>query len=646
MNRNLTSRTRGMILAVILMFIPIALILVITIFRSITQGSSFAMQSHHRAKAFYLSESGVNIAYRLLQAENFATDTHLPDGTPRSNSDPELMSDITGNMKLTRDSEGWYSWKWSPGDPVSESYTRSGREEEFRFKVTRPTPRTFVIDCQGVVGRLIENQRLEGEITPMLNYVMFDNGDLSDFTKSYDYNVTGDIHANGDLYLRPFETDGLEADGFILGLLGFKDVFKKTKNPKANLRVNSLSAGGKIYRHKDPWGNPDDGGTVTIENVATGSSSVVEGHSQGWSGPGRAFDSLHPTWDAPASNPGGALGRWDGAVVDRTLGGKTKAAPVRESFEPGGYYHSRASLTVDSSSSQPWLTDVTFYNESESRLIHAKQLDVAAMQSAGAWPDNGLIHSETPIRIVNGEDLPGPLTVASTSTVYIKGDFNKKYPTSAAKSAGIPQHEPAAIMTTDRIYRVTSSYKDTTVSEHKKVLDLLKDPNFASDDPSYPGDENNVLEINGAFIDGTPGTDARSWVNEPDNPYYIKKNGVTVMGKSYRRKVKQLPTPSDELKVSYAQAEPLLENLQKVRISGTGSIGHLRMAEMADYNNSNASDTVTPWVVHTAYVPPRQTIGGKPGMSFDYDPSLIAPGGMSGAPFAPNLGRRMRWTRG
>lgn len=639
------KNNKGMILVLILMFVPIALILVITIFRSITTGSGFAMQSHHKAKAFYLSESGLNIAYRMLQAENFATDTHLPDGTPRSSSDPELLSDITGNMNLTRDSQGWYSWKWNPGDPVADSYTRSGREEEFRFKVTRPTPRTFLIECEGVVGRLIENQKLEGEITPMLNYVIFDNGDLSDFTKSYDYTVTGDIHANGDLFLRPFETDGLEAKGFLLELLGFKDVFKKTRNPKANLRVNSLSAGGQVIRHKDPWGHPDDGGTVSIENVATGQRSVVQGHSQGWSGPGRAFDSLHPTWDAPASNPGGALGRWDGAVVDRTLGGKTKAAPIKESFEPGGYYHTRAALKVDRSSSQPWLKDVTFYNESEGRLIHAKELDVAAMNSAGAWPGNGLIHADAPVRIVNGYELPGPLTIASSSTVYIKGDFNKKFPNAGAKAAGIPQHKPAAIMTTDRVYRLSSSYKDTMSSDHPTVMSMLKDPRFASDAPSYAGDDHNVLEANGAFIDGTPGTDARSWINEPDNPYYIKKNGVTVMGKKYRRKVKQVPAGSSYLKVSYAQAEPLLENLQKVRLEGTGSLGHLRLAEMAKYNNSDASDTVTPWIEHTAYVPPRQTIGGKPGMSFDYDPALVAPGGMSGAPFAPNLGRRMRWSR-
>lgn len=645
MNRNAFNKNQGMILAVILLFIPVALILVVTIFSSITTGSGFAMQSHHKAKAFYLSESGLNIAYRMLQAENFATDTHQPDGTPRAASDPELMSDITGNLNLTRDAQGWYSWKWEAGDPVADSYTRSGREEEFRFKVTRPTLDTFVIECEGIVGRLVETQKLEGEITPMLNYVVFDNGDLSDFTKSYDYTLSGDIHANGDLYLRPYETDGLEASGFFLSLLGFKDVFKKTRNPKAILEVNSISAGGQIFRHKDPWGNPDDGGSVSIENVATGKRSIMQGHAQGWSGPGRAFDSLHPDWDAPLSNPAGSLSRWDAAVVDRTLGGKTKAAPVKESFETGGYYHTRAAVKVDSSSSQSWLTDVAFYNESEGRVIRAKQLDVAAMSSAGAWPSNGLIHAETPVRIVNGAELPGALTIASSSTVYIKGDFNKKFPNAPARAAGVPQHKPVAIMTTDRLYKLSSSFKDTAGPNHPTVMSMLKDPRFASDAPSYAGDDNNVLEVNGAFIDGRPATDARSWIDEPDNPYYVSKNGVKVMGKKYRRKVKQVKTSSAYLKVSYAQAEGLLENLQKVRITGTGATGHLRMSEMAKYDNSDASDTVTPWIEHTAYVPPRQTIGGQPGMSFEYDPNLVAKGGMSGAPFAPNLGRRMRWSR-
>ena len=626
--------SKGTILALTLMFVPLALLLSLTVAHSISFGNGYSLQAQHRARAFYLAESGINLAYRLLQTENFSADTRDIDNNPRDPDDPQFMQNHFVGLGLSYDeSDGSYRWQWAPGDPVNESYTRSGLEEEFRFSVARPTPEIFRIECRARVGSQLESQVLEGEVTSMLNYVVFDNGDFADFTRSHDERVTGDIHANGDIFLRPFET------------AGFMTAFESTSNPKLELTVNGMTAAGKIYRHTDPWGNADDGGTVEIANALTGKRNIMVGHEQGYSGPGNAFDSDHPSWAAPVSDPNGALAKWDSAVSDRTLGAQTKDAAIRESFGPNGYYANRAGLSIDSSTSGSWVSDVSFFNESEERLVTVKEIDVSELSSSGSWPANGLLYSEEPVRLVNGHQLAGDLTVVSSSTVYIKGDFNKKYPTAAAKASATPMHKKAAILTPDRIYRTTSSYQDKSASDLPNILELLGGANRASDPPLFIGDDNNVLETNGAFVDGKPTTDARSWVDDPANPYYVPSNGVSVMGLSFNRKVKQVPSGPTQLKVAYAQADQLLEDLQDVRLVGTGAIGHLRIAEMANFDNSNASKTVTPWIAHTFYIPPKQTIDGKPGKEFEFDPELSIAGGLTGAPFAPKLGRRVKWSR-
>ncbi|MFA5505644.1 MAG: pilus assembly PilX N-terminal domain-containing protein [Vulcanimicrobiota bacterium] len=622
-------KNRGTILALTLMFVPLALILAITVAHSITFGSGYALQSQQRAKAFYLAESGINIAYRLMQADNFSSDTHGSDGAARDDADPKLLIDTGDSFGLERDSEGWYVWEWEPGDPWEDSYTFSGVTERFRFQIVRPSAGTFEITCQARVGRLNETHVLEGEISSMQDLVMYDNGDLADFTGSYNQSFSGDIHANGDVYLRPFETPGL---------LG---AFETTTNPTLVLTTNSLTSGGKIIRHVDPWGHADDGGTVEIVNTSTGDSALLEGYEQGFVGPGNAYDSLHSDWGEAETNPNSAHSRWKGAVADRSMGAQTKSTVLRETFLPGGYYSRHAGLTIDSSTTAPWVEEVEFYNESEERLVKVKEIDVAALGASGAWPDNGLLYSEGPIRLVNAAEFASDLTVASASTVYLKGDFNKKFPTEASAQAGVPVHKKVSVATPDRIYSLTSSFEDKTVSDPTSLLELIAGDGKASDPPLHALDENNVLEMNGAFVDGVPTTDARSWIDHPDNPHYVPVNGVL----GIERKVKQVSFQGGVLKIAYAQSSSYLENLQTVRIVGTGSFGHMRNAKMADFENDEASETVTPWLEHTYYVPPRQNVDGKPGMEFEYDPHLASVNGMSEVPHNLKLGRRVRWYR-
>ncbi len=629
-------RQKAYVLAVALLMIPILVLLAFTVVGSVLSGAGFALQAQHKARAFYLAESAVNIAYHCFQADNFAAYTHESDGTPTPSASGNLLA-TTVFPDLIRDRDGWYRWNYRPGDPLERSYTECGLEEDFRFQVLFPSPGYFRIVAEARVGQRTARQTLEGVVEPAFNYAVFDNGDLADFTRSSSEQMVGKVHANGDLYVRPYKTEGLTA------LL--RTVFENT-NPNLEIFTDSFTAGGQIIRHIDPWGQLDDGGTVALTNTATGSHHLFEGTDQGRTGAGNAYDSYHSDWTSTGTN--GALARWDTAVVDRELGAKVRSTPLRETFETGGYYSQRAALSITDSSSTPWLSEATFYNQAEERLVTVKELDLAAFASSGAWPSNGLIHSEVPLRIINGGELAGPLTIASASTIYIRGDFNKKFPNSAAKAAGVPQHQAAALMTSDRVYRMTSSFDDAASTHYPTVLELATGAGFpeASDPKLYPEDDENVLEVNGALVDGTPTTDVRAWIDEPTNPHYIPNTGINNPYTGFLdRKTKQIPSGPNEIRAAFPQSEDLLENLQQVRLRGTGALMHLRVAKMATFDNSDADATTTPWVVKSNYIPPHDQIAGEAGVLFQYDPALATPlGALSAVPFAPNVARKTRWS--
>ena len=642
--RRFRLSARGFLLAFALFTIPLAVLMAFAVVNSTLNGAGFAKQEQLKSQSFYVAESALNVAFNLFAANNFSSYTHKPDGGKLSSGDPNLLMPMD-IPDLTLDSDGWYAWEWNPGDDIDDSFTRSGKQERYRFQILFPNtdpPGHYRIIAEAYVGRRVARHQLEGVVDSPLNYAIFDNGDLADFTRSSTERLAGKIHANGDMYLRPYKTDGLEKELFLLPDIV---VMRKT-NPTLEVFTDEMTAGGKVVRHTHIWSQSDDGGSVRVTNSKTGATRLMEGSAEGAYGKGNAYDSFHKDWTDTGSN--GAISRWDGAVADRNLGSKVVAAPNRKTFAPGGYYASKATLTITSTTSASYVKDVTFYNQAEERLVTVKELDIQKMYADGAFPSKGLIYSEVPLRLSNGASIPAEFSVASASTVYIKGDFNKQFPNAAARSAGTPQHKPVSIMTSDRIYRLTESFKDTPSSYYPSLLELAAGTGMPekSDPPLYPGDETDTLEVNAALIDGTPTNDVRPWVDDPDNSAYIPDTGIKnpLLG-NLNRKVKQLPTSSSELKVAFPQSEDFLENLQNIKIRGTGSITHLRIADMAEFNNSDASNLKTPWIVKSFYIPPDDIIDGQIGVDFEYDPNLAsAAGGLSAAPFAPKVAHKVRWT--
>lgn len=59
-----------------------------------------------------------------------------------------------------------------------------------------------------------------------------------------------------------------------------------------------------------------------------------------------------------------------------------------------------------------------------------------------------ILYSQLPLRVVNGQTLNAPLTIASPRAVYIKGNFNSIAP------------KPSSMVTGNRTYHLSGIFKD------------------------------------------------------------------------------------------------------------------------------------------------------------------------------------------
>ncbi|MEW6279002.1 MAG: PilX N-terminal domain-containing pilus assembly protein [Candidatus Eremiobacterota bacterium] len=573
---------RGMVLGLVLLLMPIAFLMMVTLGKLTITETRFALVEQSRMQAFFLAESGLNTAYHAFGNSNYSRTTHQGDGTTPVTDWNQLTVSAPG---VSYDAAtGWYEWSWNPGDPVSDSMTGTPVPQSFRFQVYFPqgTPDgTWRLVSQSTYGVWKTSHTITGRREPAFLYAIFDAEDLSEFVRGPNQTVTGKVHANGDLYFRP-------------------------SGSTLTLYSETVTSAGKMIRFKDAWDRPDQGGTVRIaKGGPSGSLVTMEGASQGWSGQGNAYDSYHPDWTKTTSQ--GALSKWGGVVRDASLGGTVKNPPQVQSLEPGGYYDQNAGLRIGSNFTASWCSDKTFTNRAEDRQVTVKEIDVAAMTAAGAFPANGLVYADCSVRLVNAEKLPAGMTLVANGTLYTRGDFNMVYPDQGSYQAKSSQKKPAALITRDRIYHLSKNFNDATSGNSSIPT--------ASDPSKYSGDPTNLVEINGALVDGAPTVDERNYVKTVDgqpNPYY---NPNYISGQT-----------------CWANSDDFLENFGSTRtVKKCGSVVHLQNATMANVQNSNLTPGVTPWVIRTHYNPPYR--------DYSYDPLLKT----NPPPFTPVVSERLLW---
>jgi hypothetical protein len=627
--------TRGYALAIVIMLIPVIYILANTIIAKSIVHYRAAVHDDGTQKAFYIAEGGEAVASLLLASNNYSRFTHTSDLIPESVDERLIILDELANV-IEIDEEGWYCWSWKPGD-TNRSFTGTDRAESFKFRIypDENDETRWTIEVEGVYdGSFVKKIQVIEALEAGFPYVLFGAEDLSEFTRGTAQVVHGKVHANGNLFIRP-------------------------DNSTVTIHSDSVTAAGKIMRHIDAWDRVHTSGDVFIRSDDTGSLAEMQGSNN----PSVAFSSLHSNW---LNTAGGALSRWNGRVLDGSLGAKKIALPPLESFVEGGYYERHAGIIIDSATDAGATDDIvhdrTLYNAAENRYENYKEIDISRITSYPGYsplPVNLggglLIYSKVPIRIINAEVLPVKMTIVCNANIYLQGDFNKLVGTKESQKAYLDeiidadQHgqlsilnhhdyitkKPAALVSSQRIYRLSKGYND---AENFKgaALNTAVEPatyennihnvfDFESSDFLSLSEEaqnlvreiredDDVMEINSILVDGIPTVNERNWVktwNNMANPHYT---GTWVP--------------------ALANSDALLEEWTGARtIRKRGSIIHLSNSPMAKMDNSNAGPGVAGWVIRSHYKPPFR--------DYRYDNDLLNP--TLQPPMFLKLARRLMW---
>ena len=561
MNQNIKKRrnkqsARGYALLIVLMLAPLFFMLTATILDRVKVDLNFTNKDRIMKQAYYIAEAGEVAAFYELSANNYEGCTHDDFDNPVSAS---LRLPIT-LPNTTIDADGWFVWQWNPGD-THKSFTGTGVPEKFRYKIKNVSgTQQWTIDVEGYYGDYKRIIQVTGVTETAFLYALFANDVLSEFTRGASQNIYGRVHSNGNMFFRP--------DGSTLKLYSEK-----------------VTAAGDMYRFEDAWGRPDRGGTVQITD-ATNTLRTMNGKSQGWNGKGNAFDTFHDLWLDSGSS--GALQKWDGVVMDGSLGAGRQEPPPVESMMPNGYYHNHAGLVVTSSSIGSGISNASFYNRAEGRQENVKDLDMTTLP----YPTGGVIYSEVPVRLINADKLPGKLTIVSCCNIYTKGDVNKEYEKQSDYTSGVSTKVPLALMTTARLYHLSDYWDDSqnTASSGKKTAG--NDERYYGNATGVSSGSKNIIEVNAALVDGPPQVDEINYVAE--------WNGVTNPVYSGH---------DDTSNYCWANSDDLLENWGGRTLLKRGSIVHLENATMASLDNSDQGPGITAWTVKTHYNPPTRNYG-------------------------------------
>jgi hypothetical protein len=361
---------------------------------------SFATSSSIRAEAEKESAFALYIADAAAQRALL----HIKDAFAQMGSDPEL--DWTP-IDIVDSTEGWAheaEYRIAQAtDWQDETLDNGAHYTSARFRIQA---RTIDLDKSQSIEQVVEVR-----LTPLFQYAIFYNRNDLEIVPGPSMSIWGRIHGNQDIYLN--------AEG----------------SSTLSINTNSLHAAGDIYRGRSR--GEQGSGRVRITDASGSYKTMSAG-----------FDSTHPDWKRASQ------ARWRGVVKSGVHGVERMAVPAIDAVDPGGYYDRNADLRVvdgraytrggtDITAMLPegTLTSSTFYNGRESAAVAVTNVDLAKLAQTRYYPRNGLLYAtrsdacpEAPngIRLVNGGELAGPLTVASNDPVYTWGDYNKLDPKPAA----------------------------------------------------------------------------------------------------------------------------------------------------------------------------------------------------------------------
>ncbi len=257
-------------------------------------------------------------------------------------------------------------------------------------------------------------------LVPIFQFAAFYENDL-EIANLPPMLLNGRVHTNSDLYVSSWS--GLTLDSYL------------------------TSAGNLLHGVKDGSGLSTPNGDVLIMD-----GNGVYQNMRNLDG--TFLDSRDPGWVNES------LARWGGNVEDGNHGITELNMPIvmdgpptdiidRGDGNPDSFEHDAGLKFVDDQAlylqgDGTWLDVMTglvasgaityadFRDSREGRNVQAMDLDLGLLANSGYYPTNGIIYSSTPdlggdlpaIRLINGQQIQGPLTVATDNPLYTVGDFN------------------------------------------------------------------------------------------------------------------------------------------------------------------------------------------------------------------------------
>ncbi len=385
------------VLAIVLMLTVVGTVAVIT---SKTEVDISGVK-RTETMAFYAAEAGVEKAIAVI-LDSYETYGMPPDPLP------------AGQMDLNG-----YTVTYSTVDngPAGFEILTHGA-----YKGLYALLKSFTVEAQATGGSYNAlaqvSQIVEDALIPVFQFAVFYEEDL-EIAPGPTMTLAGRVHTNADMYLQ--SDNSLKIDSY-------------------------TTAAGNIYhgRHPDS-GKSDSYGDVlikdadgTYQNMKNGDGTWLDSEDDDW-----VFSSVQ---------------RWDGLVEDSYHGITELYLPVvseGESIElikrgndnPDSFEHKAGLKLVDDAvyfrNEQAEWVDVTqpmeddeiltygsFYNYREGNWISSYDIDISKLNTSNYFPDNGIIYAahtdenNGAIRLVEGSELGGPLTVATENPLYTQGDYN------------------------------------------------------------------------------------------------------------------------------------------------------------------------------------------------------------------------------
>lgn len=292
--------------------------------------------------------------------------------------------------------------------------------------------RTFTVEAVASggahVARALVSQRIEDALIPLFQFAVFYEMDL-ECSPGPLMTLTGRVHTNSNMYLQAGDTLKIQtfASWDTLAIRTF------------------ATAASHIYHGQfPPSGISPRWGQVLIMDA-------VEEYESMKNPDGTWLDCTNADWVCSS------MVRWDGLVEDGEHGITELYMPVvtqgepidlikRGAGNPDSYEHLAELKFVDGSvyywDGGAWqdvttymetngiLTYGSFFNYRELKWVSSYDIDISLLNNSPYFPDNGIIYAANTdsysgaIRLVEGAELSGALTVASVNPLYTLGDYN------------------------------------------------------------------------------------------------------------------------------------------------------------------------------------------------------------------------------